>query len=163
MACSHLQVRNEKARRFLASMRKKPGVDLAAYFPRADAGALALLRRLLAFDPADRPSAEEALADPYFHNLHSPAREPSAQVWHWVTITCPGGGAAAACGVCTGTGRSAGKVSSAQHITCSFACGRADGCCVWLCPWRLWCARRPSPSWRLTLSAASWQSRRCGS
>lgn len=75
-----LQVRNEKARRFLASMRKKPGVDLAAYFPRADAGALALLRRLLAFDPADRPSAEEALADPYFHNLHSPAREPSAQV-----------------------------------------------------------------------------------
>jgi serine/threonine protein kinase len=61
-------------------MRKKPGVDLAAYFPRADAGALALLRRLLAFDPSDRPSAEEALADPYFHNLHSPAREPSAQV-----------------------------------------------------------------------------------
>lgn len=73
------KVRNEKARRFLASMRKKPGVDLAAYFPRADGGALALLRRLLAFDPADRPSAEEALADPYFHNLHSPAREPSAQ------------------------------------------------------------------------------------
>lgn len=75
-----LKVRNEKARRFLASMRKKPGVDLAAYFPRADPGALALLRRLLAFDPADRPSAEEALADPFFHNLHSPAREPSAQV-----------------------------------------------------------------------------------
>jgi serine/threonine protein kinase len=72
-------VRNEKARRFLASMRKKPGVDLAAYFPRADAGALALLRRLLAFDPTDRPTAEEALADPYFYNLHSPAREPSAQ------------------------------------------------------------------------------------
>lgn len=42
-------------------------------------GALALLRRLLAFDPTDRPTAEEALADPYFHNLHSPAREPSAQ------------------------------------------------------------------------------------
>jgi hypothetical protein len=49
-----LQVRNEKARRFLANMRKKPGVDLAAFFPRADRGALALLRRLLAFDPADR-------------------------------------------------------------------------------------------------------------
>jgi hypothetical protein len=29
-------VRNEKARRFLANMRKKPGVDLAAFFPRAD-------------------------------------------------------------------------------------------------------------------------------
>jgi hypothetical protein len=47
-------VRNEKARRFLANMRKKPGVDLAAFFPRADRGALVLLRRLLAFDPADR-------------------------------------------------------------------------------------------------------------
>ncbi|WIA21873.1 hypothetical protein OEZ85_004249 [Tetradesmus obliquus] len=73
------KVRNEKARRFLVNMRKKLGVDLAAFFPRADRGALALLRRLLAFDPADRPSAEEALADPYFSNLHSPAREPSAQ------------------------------------------------------------------------------------
>jgi mitogen-activated protein kinase 1/3 len=26
-----------------------------------------------------RPPAEEALADPYFANLHSPAREPAAQ------------------------------------------------------------------------------------
>lgn len=140
LLCWPSQVRNEKARRFLANMRKKLGVDLAAFFPRADRGALALLRRLLAFDPADRwafcrcfdavlrvkfvhsgagssavtctylhfstscacrvcylvsgqpadlllacdasyrPSAEEALADPYFSNLHSPAREPSAQV-----------------------------------------------------------------------------------
>jgi serine/threonine protein kinase len=60
------QVRNEKARRFLANMRKKPGVNWDTYFPRADKGALALLKRLLAFDPCDRPTAEEALADPYF-------------------------------------------------------------------------------------------------
>lgn len=60
------QVRNEKARRFLQNMRKKAGVPFEQYFPRADRGALALLRRLLAFDPADRPTAEEALADPYF-------------------------------------------------------------------------------------------------
>lgn len=73
-----LQVRNDKARRFLAAMRHKPGMDLAAYFPKADRAALNLLRRLLAFDPADRPSSEEALADPYFANLHSPAREPNA-------------------------------------------------------------------------------------
>jgi hypothetical protein len=51
------QVRNEKARRFLANMRRKPGVNWEAAFPRADVKALALLRRLLAFDPCDRPSA----------------------------------------------------------------------------------------------------------
>jgi serine/threonine protein kinase len=51
------QVRNEKARRFLMNMRKKPGIPFEQYFPRADKGALRLLRRLLAFDPAERPTA----------------------------------------------------------------------------------------------------------
>jgi len=72
------QVRNEKARRFLANMRKKGGT-FEQLFAKIEPRARALLKRLLAFDPADRPSAEEALADPYFANLHSPAREPSAQ------------------------------------------------------------------------------------
>ena len=73
------QVRNEKARRFLLNMRKKPGVNFEAYFPRADAGSIALLRRMLAFDPADRPTSEAALADPYFAGLSQPGREPAAQ------------------------------------------------------------------------------------
>ena len=73
------QVRNEKARRFLMNMRKKPGVSFEQYFPRADRGALRLLRRMLAFDPAERPTSEEALADAYFHGLSQPGREPSAQ------------------------------------------------------------------------------------
>ncbi|KAL6774162.1 hypothetical protein ACKKBG_A23985 [Auxenochlorella protothecoides x Auxenochlorella symbiontica] len=73
------KVRNEKARRFLLNMRKKPGTSFEAYFPKADKGALKLLRRLLAFDPAERPTSEEALADPYFHGLSQPSREPSAQ------------------------------------------------------------------------------------
>lgn len=59
-------MRNEKARRFLLNMRPKPGIPFEQHFPRADRGALRLLRRLLAFDPAERPTAEEALADPYF-------------------------------------------------------------------------------------------------
>ncbi len=33
--CVHIQVRNEKARRFLLNMRKKPGVELGGFFPRA--------------------------------------------------------------------------------------------------------------------------------
>ena len=73
------QVRNEKARRFLMNMRKKPGVSFEQYFPRADRGALRLLRRMLAFDPAERPTSEEALADAYFQGLSQPGREPSAQ------------------------------------------------------------------------------------
>ena len=43
-------------------MRKKPGVNFATYFPRADPGAVALLRRMLSFDPADRPTSEVCLA-----------------------------------------------------------------------------------------------------
>ncbi len=60
-------------------MRRKPGVNLEQYFPKADRGALRLLKRMLAFDPAERPTSEEALADPYFAGLSQPGREPSAQ------------------------------------------------------------------------------------
>ena len=56
------QVRNEKARRFLMNMRKKPRVNFEKYFVKADRGALRLLQRMLAFDPVERPTCEEALA-----------------------------------------------------------------------------------------------------
>ncbi|CAL9122152.1 unnamed protein product, partial [Musa textilis] len=73
------RVRNEKARRYLGSMRKKQPVPFAQKFPNADPLALKLLERLLAFDPKDRPTAEEALADPYFKGLAKVEREPSCQ------------------------------------------------------------------------------------
>jgi len=41
--------------------------------------ALKLLEKLLAFDPKDRPTAEEALRDPYFKGLARVEREPSCQ------------------------------------------------------------------------------------
>ncbi|KAI9101578.1 hypothetical protein K1719_023822 [Acacia pycnantha] len=72
------RIRNEKARRYLANMRKKQPVPLSQKFPRADPLALRLLERLLAFDPKDRPSAEEALSDPYFRGLANVEREPAA-------------------------------------------------------------------------------------
>ena len=53
------QVRNEKARKYLSSMRKKQPVPFSQKFPNADPLALKLLERLLAFDPKDRPSAAE--------------------------------------------------------------------------------------------------------
>lgn len=40
-------------------MRKKQPVPFSQKFPHADPLALRLLERLLAFDPKDRPSAEE--------------------------------------------------------------------------------------------------------
>jgi serine/threonine protein kinase len=59
-------------------MRKKDGIPFEQHFPNAEPAALLLLKRLLAFDPAERPTAEEALADPYFAGLSQPSREPSA-------------------------------------------------------------------------------------
>ncbi|KAL6517242.1 Mitogen-activated protein kinase 16 [Orobanche hederae] len=73
------KIRNEKARRYLMSMRRKKPVPLSYKFPNTDPLALRLLERMLAFDPKDRPSAEEALADPYFRSLARVEREPSAQ------------------------------------------------------------------------------------
>ncbi|KAJ8763058.1 hypothetical protein K2173_023263 [Erythroxylum novogranatense] len=73
------RVRNDKARRYLTSMRKKMPVPFSQKFSNADPLALRLLERLLAFDPKDRPSAEEALADPYFKGLAKIEREPSCQ------------------------------------------------------------------------------------
>ncbi|GAU12821.1 hypothetical protein TSUD_73080 [Trifolium subterraneum] len=71
------RIRNEKARRYLNSMRKKQPVPLSQKFPNIDPLALRILERLLAFDPKNRPSAEEALSDPYFHGLSNIDREPS--------------------------------------------------------------------------------------
>lgn len=71
------RIRNEKARRYLSNMRKKPPVPFTHKFPNADPLALRLLERLLSFDPKDRPSAEDALADPYFQGLANVEREPS--------------------------------------------------------------------------------------
>ncbi|KAK6157601.1 hypothetical protein DH2020_011849 [Rehmannia glutinosa] len=73
------RIRNEKARRYLSGMRKKPPVSLSQRFPNIDPLALRLLERLIAFDPKDRPSAEEALADPYFYGLANVEDEPSTQ------------------------------------------------------------------------------------
>lgn len=40
-------------------MRKKKNIPFSQKFPHADPLALCLLERMLAFDPKDRPSAEE--------------------------------------------------------------------------------------------------------
>ncbi|KAJ0975690.1 hypothetical protein J5N97_017655 [Dioscorea zingiberensis] len=73
------RVRNDKARRYLSTMRRKRPIPFSQKFPNADPLALRLLERMLAFEHKDRPTAEEALADPYFNGLAKVEREPSAQ------------------------------------------------------------------------------------
>ncbi|GAA0184249.1 non-receptor serine/threonine protein kinase [Lithospermum erythrorhizon] len=73
------RIKNEKARRYLSSLRKKDPIPLSQKFPNVDPLALKLLERLIAFDPRDRPSAEQALADPYFYGLANIEDEPKAQ------------------------------------------------------------------------------------
>ncbi|XP_039046469.1 mitogen-activated protein kinase 9-like [Hibiscus syriacus] len=73
------KIRNEKARRYLSNMRRKQPVPFSKKFPNADPRALSLLQRLLAFDPKDRPTAEVALADPYFYGLANVDREPTTK------------------------------------------------------------------------------------
>ncbi|CAN1297188.1 Mitogen-activated protein kinase 15 [Linum perenne] len=53
------RIRNEKARKYLTGMSKKQSIPFTKYFPGKDPQALRLLERMLAFDPKDRPSAEE--------------------------------------------------------------------------------------------------------
>ncbi|MQL88437.1 hypothetical protein Taro_020993 [Colocasia esculenta] len=55
------RIRNEKARRYLGSMRKKNPIPFSQKFPHVDPLALRLLEKLLAFDPKDRPTAEEGV------------------------------------------------------------------------------------------------------
>lgn len=50
-------------------MKAKPGIPFEQFFPMADVGALSILKKLLAFDPSDRPTAEEALSHPYFSGV----------------------------------------------------------------------------------------------
>lgn len=73
------RVRNDKARKYLTDMRRKKPVTFSEKFLEVDPLALRLLQRLLAFDPKDRPTAEQALADPYFKGLAKVEREPSCQ------------------------------------------------------------------------------------
>lgn len=72
------RIGNQKARAFLYALAPKPAKDFKDKFPNATPAALALLQRLLAFDPADRPTAAEALADPYFASLPNATHQDPA-------------------------------------------------------------------------------------
>merc|ERR1719317_1666407 len=64
-----------EARRWVDQLIPFPEKDLKMLFPRATPGALDLLKGMLQVDPTKRISVVDALAHPYFAELHDPAKE----------------------------------------------------------------------------------------
>jgi len=54
----------------------QPRQPWSRLYPNADPRALDLLDKMLAFNPNNRISVEDALAHPYFNSLHDPTDEP---------------------------------------------------------------------------------------
>jgi len=70
------RVGSPRAQDYIRSLPYQPGRPLPTLFPSAQPLALDLLARLLAFDPTERISCEEALEHPYLAVWHEPADEP---------------------------------------------------------------------------------------
>lgn len=70
------RIASPRAQQYIRSLPYKPGIPFEQLYPKANPLALDLLRRLLAFDPRERISCDEALAHPYLAVWHDPADEP---------------------------------------------------------------------------------------
>lgn len=68
-----------QAQDYIRSLPYKPGVPFVQLFPTANPLALDLLSKLLAFDPQERISCEDALTHPYLAVWHEPADEPECE------------------------------------------------------------------------------------
>jgi mitogen-activated protein kinase 1/3 len=71
-----LKIQSHATREFFRRAPYMPPKKFTAIYPHADELACNLLERLLDWDPAKRPSAEQALADPYFKDFFQPGKEP---------------------------------------------------------------------------------------
>ncbi|KNC56041.1 CMGC/MAPK protein kinase [Thecamonas trahens ATCC 50062] len=72
------EIRNDNARAYVRSHGVRPRKDFTVEFPGVSPVAIDLLEKLLATQPGDRLTAEQALEHPYFADLHEPTNEPAA-------------------------------------------------------------------------------------
>ena len=71
-------ISSDKARRYIRSLPVSPRVDFAKLYPDAYPSAIDLIDKMLAFDPSNRITVDEALSHPYLASLHDVDDEPSA-------------------------------------------------------------------------------------
>ena len=74
------RVGSPRAQEYIRSLPYKPGIPYNRQFPNANPQGLDLLAKLLAFDPSERISCEEALNHPYLAVWHDPNDEPECPV-----------------------------------------------------------------------------------
>lgn len=70
---------SEHARRYLSNLPHRPKIPFTQLYPNANALAINMIEKMLRFNPNDRPTVEQCLADPYFERLHDEADEPVAE------------------------------------------------------------------------------------
>ncbi|CAN6635029.1 mitogen-activated protein kinase Slt2p/MPK1 [Trichomonascus vanleenenianus] len=70
------RIGSQRAQEYVRSLPYMPKVPFQQLYPRANPEALDLLEKMLAFDPADRVTVEEALEHPYLRIWHEPNDEP---------------------------------------------------------------------------------------
>lgn len=70
------RVGSPRAQEYIRSLPFKPRIPFSQLYPSANPLALDLLEKMLAFDPAQRISCQEALLHPYLSVWHDPADEP---------------------------------------------------------------------------------------
>ena len=117
------------------NMRRKPGVSFDKHFPKSDKAALKLLRRMLAFDPSERPTSEEALADAYFHG----GQGVRSQLQAVVTCRLPR--------LREGRVQPLSKLEGLHSSTREPVLLQPGNACWWLCAAQMCCACRAQPAW----------------
>lgn len=74
---------HSRERDFVANLPKKPKIPFSQFFPHANPLACDLLEKLLAFEPENRITVEEALKHSYLEELHCEDDEPICENFNY--------------------------------------------------------------------------------